>query len=72
MVGNRRQGWALYVGDVLMFVAAVGVVYVAEQSGSPALHAAGLSTHAFEGSTGGNMQGKEQRFGISELPLGRR
>jgi K+-transporting ATPase ATPase A chain len=69
MVGNRRQGWALYVAMMLMFVVAVGVVYVAEQHGSPAQHHAGVVTHAFDGSTGGNMEGKEQRFGISESSL---
>ena len=69
MIGNRRQGWALYVAMMLMFVVAVGVVYVAEQHGSPAQHHAGVVTHAFDGSTGGNMEGKEQRFGIAESSL---
>ena len=52
-----------------MFIVAVAVVYVAEQHGSPAQHHAGVVTHAFDGSTGGNMEGKEQRFGISESSL---
>ncbi|HEX7245121.1 MAG TPA: potassium-transporting ATPase subunit KdpA [Solirubrobacterales bacterium] len=69
MVGNRRQGWALYVAMTLMFVIAVGVVYAAEQHGSPAQHHAGVLTHAFDGSTGGNMEGKEQRFGIAGSSL---
>ena len=69
MVGNRRQGWALYIAMMLMFVVAVAVVYVAEQHGSPAQHHAGVLTHAFDGSTGGNMEGKEQRFGIAESSL---
>jgi potassium-transporting ATPase potassium-binding subunit len=69
MIGNRRQGWALYVAMMLMFVVAVGVVYAAEQHGSPAQHHAGVLTHAFDGSTGGNMEGKEQRFGIAESSL---
>jgi K+-transporting ATPase ATPase A chain len=47
----------------------VGVVYTAEQHGSPAQHHAGVLTHAFHGSTGGNMEGKEQRFGITESSL---
>jgi K+-transporting ATPase ATPase A chain len=69
MIGNRRQGWALYVAMMLMFIVAVGVVYMAEQHGSPAQHHAGVVTHAFDGSTGGNMEGKEQRFGITESSL---
>ncbi len=69
MIGNRRQGWAIYAAMMIMFVGAVAVVYVAEQHGTPAQHHAGLATHAFDGSTGGNMEGKEQRFGISESSL---
>ena len=69
MVGNRRQGWALYAAMMAMFLVAVGVVYAAEQHGSPAQHHAGVLTHAFDGSTGGNMEGKEQRFGIAESSL---
>ncbi|HVQ57427.1 MAG TPA: potassium-transporting ATPase subunit KdpA, partial [Solirubrobacterales bacterium] len=69
MVGNRRQGWALYAAMMAMFVVAVAVVYAAEQHGSPAQHHAGVLTSAFDGSTGGNMEGKEQRFGISESSL---
>jgi potassium-transporting ATPase potassium-binding subunit len=69
MVGNRRQGWALYIAMMLMFVVAVGIVYAAEQHGSPAQHHAGILTQAFDGSTGGNMEGKEQRFGITDSSL---
>ena len=69
MVGNRRQGWTLYAAMMAMFLVAVGVVYVAEQHGSPAQHHAGVLTHALDGSTGGNMEGKEQRFGIAESSL---
>jgi K+-transporting ATPase ATPase A chain len=69
MIGNRRQGWALYVAMMLMFIVAVAVVYVAEQHGSPAQHHAGVATQAFHGSTGGNMEGKEQRFGIADSSL---
>jgi K+-transporting ATPase ATPase A chain len=69
MIGNRRQGWAIYAAMMVMFVGAVAVVYVAEQHGTPAQHHAGLATRAFDGSTGGNMEGKEQRFGISESSL---
>jgi K+-transporting ATPase ATPase A chain len=69
MIGNRRQGWALYAAMMTMFIVAVAVVYIAEQHGSPAQHNAGVLTHAFDGSTGGNMEGKEQRFGIADTSL---
>jgi len=69
MVGSQRQGWAIFSAMFVLFVAGVVVVYLAEQHGTPAQHAAGLYTHAFAGSTGGNMTGKEQRFGIASSAL---
>jgi K+-transporting ATPase ATPase A chain len=64
MVGNRRQGWAIFAAMAVLFVAGVAVVFTAEQHGTPAQHLAGVSTHHFAGSTGGNLEGKEQRFGV--------
>jgi K+-transporting ATPase ATPase A chain len=69
MVGSQRQGWAIFSAMFVLFIAGVIVVYMAEQHGSPAQHAAGLHTAAFDGSTGGNMVGKEQRFGIADSSL---
>jgi K+-transporting ATPase ATPase A chain len=69
MVGSQRQGWAIFAAMSVLFVAGVAVVYLAEQHGTPAQHAAGLHTAAFDGSTGGNMTGKEQRFGIAGSAL---
>jgi len=69
MTGNRRQGYAIYGAMMLMFLGAVSVAYIAEAHGSPAQHAAGLHTHVISGSTGGNMEGKEQRFGIAGSAL---
>ncbi len=69
IIGNRRQGWAIYAAMMLMFVLSVAVVYVAEQHGSPAQHTAGVVTHAFDGSVGGNMEGKEVRNGIAQSSL---
>ncbi len=69
MTGNRRQGYAIYATMMVMFLGAVAVAYVAEAHGSPAQHAAGLHTHAISGSAGGNMEGKEQRFGIAGSAL---
>jgi K+-transporting ATPase ATPase A chain len=69
MTGNRRQGYAIYGTMMVMFLGAVIVAYVAEAHGSPAQHAAGLHTGVIHGSTGGNMEGKEQRFGIAGSAL---
>ncbi len=69
MAGNRRQGFAIYATMMVMFLGAVSVAYIAEAHGSPAQHAAGLHTHVIAGSTGGNMEGKEQRFGIAGSAL---
>jgi K+-transporting ATPase ATPase A chain len=69
MAGNRRQGYAIYSTMMVMFLGACIVAYIAEAHGSPAQHAAGLHTGVFAGSTGGNMEGKDQRFGIAGSAL---
>jgi K+-transporting ATPase ATPase A chain len=69
MVGKRRQGLAILATMMVMFLGAVVVCYVAEAHGSPAQHAAGLHTAAISGSTGGNMEGKEERFGVAGSAL---
>jgi K+-transporting ATPase ATPase A chain len=56
MVGNQRQGWAILAVMGVLFMAGVIVTYWAEANGTTALNALGL--------TGGNMEGKEVRFGI--------
>jgi len=56
MVGNPRQGWAILAVMGVLFLAGVTVTYWAEANGTAALDALGLS--------GGNMEGKEVRFGI--------
>jgi K+-transporting ATPase ATPase A chain len=56
MVGDERQGWAILAAMGLLFVAGVAVTYWAEAHGSSVLNGLGL--------TGGNMEGKEVRFGI--------
>ena len=56
MVGNQRQGWAILAVMGVLFIAGVTVTYWAEAGGTTALDALGL--------TGGNMEGKEVRFGI--------
>jgi K+-transporting ATPase ATPase A chain len=69
MSGNRRQGYAVYATVMVMFLGAVAVAYIAEAHGSPAQHAVGLHTGVINGSGGGNMEGKEQRFGIAGSAL---
>jgi K+-transporting ATPase ATPase A chain len=69
MTGNRRQGYAVYATVMFMFLGACVVAYIAEAHGSPAQHAAGLHTGVIAGSGGGNMEGKEQRFGIAGSAL---
>src|SRR5580698_1399644 len=61
MVGNQRQGWAILGVMGVLFVAGVVVTYCAEANGTSALQALGL--------TGGNMEGKEVRFGITASSL---
>jgi K+-transporting ATPase ATPase A chain len=56
MIGNQRQGWAILGAMGVLFMAGVVVTYWAEAGGTTALHALGLN--------GGNMEGKEVRFGI--------
>jgi potassium-transporting ATPase potassium-binding subunit len=69
MVGSRRQGWALFSAMSALFIASVVVVYIAEMHGTPAQHAAGIHTGIIDGSTGGNLEGKETRFGIANSAL---
>jgi K+-transporting ATPase ATPase A chain len=69
MTGSRRQGYAIFSTMMVMFLGAVIVCYIAEAHGSPAQHVAGLHTSVIAGSTGGNMEGKEQRFGIAGSAL---
>lgn len=57
MVGNQRQGWAIFATMGVLFVAGVAVSYWAEAAGNPLIHALGLE--------GGNMEGKETRFGVA-------
>ncbi|MGO3930518.1 potassium-transporting ATPase subunit KdpA [Rhodopseudomonas pseudopalustris] len=61
MVGNQRQGWAIFGAMGVLFIAGISVAYWAEASGTSGLSSLGL--------TGGNMEGKEVRFGIAASAL---
>jgi K+-transporting ATPase ATPase A chain len=69
MVGDRRQGWALFGAMSVLFLAAVFVAYPAEQAGNPQLSRLGLDARATSSQSGGNMEGKEVRFGIPSSAL---
>jgi K+-transporting ATPase ATPase A chain len=69
MVGRQREGWAIFAAMLAIYIAFIAVILPAEQHGTPAQHAAGTLTVAADGSTGGNLEGKEQRNGIAESAL---
>jgi K+-transporting ATPase ATPase A chain len=69
MVGDRRQGWAIFAACSAMFLAGAFVCYWAEQNGNPGFAKLGVETHATALQTGGNMEGKETRFGIAATAL---
>lgn len=69
LVGDRRQGWALLGAMTIMFVCAAAGIMAAEQQAHPALHAMGVDQTASALQAGGNMEGKETRFGIAATGL---
>ena len=60
-VGDTRQGWAILAAMAVLFLAGVTVTYASEAAGNPILHQLGVA--------GGNMEGKEMRFGIAASAL---
>lgn len=60
-VGNQKQGWAILSAMLILFIIGVGVTYSQEAIGNPVLHSLGVP--------GGNMEGKEVRFGIAASSL---
>jgi K+-transporting ATPase ATPase A chain len=69
MVGNQKQGWALFGAMGLLFLAGVAVAYWAESAGNPAFTSLGVDQVASAMQSGGNMEGKEVRFGITNSAL---
>ena len=69
MIGRVRQGWALYVAMLALLAVWIGNAYHQEARATPALTAAGVTAEAMPGSTGGNLQDSEQRFGIATSTL---
>jgi K+-transporting ATPase ATPase A chain len=68
-VGDKRQGWAVLSAMTVMFVLAVIAITPAEQIGNPLLGAQGVDQMASTQQSGGNMEGKETRFGINASSL---
>jgi potassium-transporting ATPase potassium-binding subunit len=64
MAGDRRQGWALFAAMGLLFLAGAAVAIMSEQRGNPNFAAMGINQTASTSQSGGNMEGKEVRFGI--------
>ena len=69
MTGSRRHGWAVWAAMALLFLAGVTTAYWAEARGNPMFTTAGASQAVTAGSPGGNMEGKEVRFGIANSAL---
>jgi len=69
MVKDTRQGWAIFAAMSVLFFAGVFVVYPFEQAGNPNLAKLGIESSATATQSGGNMEGKEVRFGIANSSL---
>jgi potassium-transporting ATPase potassium-binding subunit len=69
MVGDQRQGWAIFAVMGLLFLAGTTTAYWAEAAGNPAFAALHIDSKASALQPGGNMEGKEVRFGIANSAL---
>jgi K+-transporting ATPase ATPase A chain len=69
MVGDTRQGWAILAAMTIIFVALLSVTVRAEQTGNPAIASLGVDTTQSNIDPGGNMEGKDVRFGVASSAL---
>lgn len=69
MVGNTRQGWTIFAAMTVLFAAGIGICYRAELQGNPNVARLGVMSAPTRFQPGGNMEGKETRFGISASAL---
>jgi len=69
MVGDQRQGWAVFAAMGVMMLIGVTIAYWAEGGGNPAFASLGVDSSASALQAGGNMEGKEVRFGIANSAL---
>jgi K+-transporting ATPase ATPase A chain len=69
MVRDTRQGWVLWAASAILLVVGMGVLLVAEQTGNPLITHAGVNQSVTATQAGGNMEGKEVRFGITDSAM---
>jgi K+-transporting ATPase ATPase A chain len=69
MLVRRRQGWAFFGAFLIMFIGFLAIVYGSERAGNPLLAAAGVDQHYSAAQPGGNLEGKEMRFGTGQTSL---
>ena len=69
MVGDTRQGWAILIAMTIIFVALLAGTVWAEQTGNPQIAALGVDIKQSNINPGGNMEGKDVRFGVAESAL---
>jgi K+-transporting ATPase ATPase A chain len=69
MVGDTRQGWVLWAASAILLILGLAVTIPSEQAGNPLLAQYGVSQTATATQSGGNMEGKEARFGITDSAL---
>jgi potassium-transporting ATPase potassium-binding subunit len=69
MVGDRRQGWAILAAMFIVFTLLLGVSCISEQQSNPTLAKLGINQAESESQPGGNMEGKELRFGIANSSI---
>jgi K+-transporting ATPase ATPase A chain len=69
MVGDTRQGWVLWAASAIIFLIGIAVALPAEQTGNPILTGVGANQQVSATQAGGNMEGKEVRFGITQSVL---
>jgi K+-transporting ATPase ATPase A chain len=69
MVGHQRQGWAIFAVMGILYLVGVGVVYPSEAAGNPQFAALHVDQSPSDLQAGGNMEGKEVRFGVAQSSL---
>ena len=69
MIRATRQGWAIFAATMVLIVVGLAITAPSEQHGSPVLRQSGVNLAASSNSPGGNMEGKETRFGIVDSSL---
>lgn len=69
MVGDTRQGWVLWAASAILLILGLAVTIPSEQAGNPLLAQYGVSQAATATQSGGNMEGKEVRFGVTDSAL---